>query len=65
MWTLVIIAIALPSTQSGGANVSVVVPGFSTEQACINAANKIQIPSLQSGHTTALPVVKECVSQHV
>lgn len=44
MWTLIIIIMAYPN-HYGGLGTSVVVPGFSTEQACINAARKIIIPT--------------------
>ena len=43
-YTLVVILAAYPLFQNGGVSTSVVVPGFTTEQACLNAAKKIKIP---------------------
>jgi hypothetical protein len=65
LYTLVIVTALIPTfhPQSGG-NVSThSVSGFSTEQACINAGNKIVIPSDGNYHKTK--AVFTCVKMDI
>lgn len=52
-WTLVIILTASPLYQNGGYASSVVVPGFTTEQACINASRAIKVPGVSTQRVVA------------
>lgn len=63
MWTLIIIIMAYPDYKHGGLGTSVVVPGFTTEQACINAARKINIPAPNNNVTQRFTTA--CVNKDV
>jgi hypothetical protein len=60
-YTLVIIMMAYPNYQNGGVASSVVIPGFTTEMACQNAARKIAITSPPNDRTRQINSVT-CVA---
>lgn len=64
LYTLIIIAVMYPGSQQGGVIEIKSIPGFTTEQACINAANKISLPGEQTVFTRAA-LSTRCVAMDV
>lgn len=64
LYTLVLVTALIPQYGQAGGNVSSnSIKGFSTEQACINAGNKITIPAGSDRYTTK--VVFTCVPMDI
>lgn len=64
MWTLVVIILAAPEYQNGGYSTSVVVPGFTTEQACLNASKGVEIPIRPNARVTQTHSI-QCLARDV
>ena len=65
LYTLIIMTALVPTLSAdGGVSLQVThVPGFSTEQACINAGNKLPIPANARYHETK--AIFTCVKMDV
>ena len=66
LYTLVIISTLYGyDYRSAGSVNTAVVPGFSTEQACINAANKVKLVKPVDKNNQGIVVDTVCVSKDV